>query len=194
MIPLLNWVWFLIFWYCYLSVVFYNRYETYKYERNTAGKSAKSIPDTTLTPFFKFCHQPNCTGLIFCHFFCLKFEIFEHDKFFFLHRWRYKWQIRGKCPPRQERRMRLWKQKRQRRDIIIMWGEPERFHATFSEQFYHDIESQNHCEEGHTPSYQKALKFCSKSLEQKSSRKDVLNWVQCKNVHFCTKLFRKRER
>ena len=48
--------------------------------------------------------------------------------------------------------------------------------------FYHDIESENHCEESHTPSQQKALKFGPKCLEQKSCRKDVFHWV-----HFCAK-------
>ena len=33
-----------ILWYLYLSVVFHNQYQSYKYERNAAGKSANSTP------------------------------------------------------------------------------------------------------------------------------------------------------
>ena len=40
----------LVFRYFYLSVVFQNKYQSYKYERNTAGKSAK--PPPPLANFF----------------------------------------------------------------------------------------------------------------------------------------------
>ena len=40
-LTVVNWLWFLIFGYFYLSV-FQNKYQSYKYERNTAGNSALS--------------------------------------------------------------------------------------------------------------------------------------------------------
>ena len=41
LISLLNSLWFLLFGYFDLSVVFQNKYQSYKYERNTVGKSAR---------------------------------------------------------------------------------------------------------------------------------------------------------
>ena len=58
-----------IFWYLYLSV-FHDKYQSYKYERNTAGKSVGSVPDgsdNNNTPNLFIHRSPLCKAWLFIH-------------------------------------------------------------------------------------------------------------------------------
>ena len=80
-----------ILWYLYLSVVFQDKYQSYKYEKNTAGKSARALVNSLLLFVLSNPAPPivvTCLYLLLCHFplhyhCCLVFT-FPNDVSFFL--------------------------------------------------------------------------------------------------------------